>query len=155
MVNGDDVVLQGHLEIFHQDSALLLGDVLSDVDDNAAIASISGEVHPDTLHKVGDAMQKQQQKKEEHILTLCLAKAHFHFHFLPPVTLTNPSAGQRLSSGFCRSVTFGRSESIRGPPPPSESQRAPAPAHLELEYFSQTFHGNSTDKTQIGGRTGK
>ena len=59
MVNGDDVGL--HLDIFDQDSALFLGDVLSNVDDNAAIASISGEVHPATLHRVGDAMQKQQQ----------------------------------------------------------------------------------------------
>ena len=133
MVNGDDVGLQGHLDILDQDSALLLGDVLSNVDDNAAIASISGEVDPATLHRVGDAMQEQQQKKEEHILTLCLAKAHFHFHFLPPVTLTNPSAG-RLSSGFCRSVTFAfPSESIR-PPPPSESQRASA-VSSGREYF--------------------
>ena len=79
--------------------------------------------------------------------------AYFHWFHSPFITLTNPSG--RWSSGFCRSVTFGRSESIRGPPPPSESQRASAPAHLELEYFSQTFHGNSTDKTEIGGRTGK
>ena len=68
------------------------------------------------------------------------------FHF-PPITLTNPSAGRRLSSGFCRSVTFGRrSESIRRPHSPSESQRAPASPHLE--YFSSSaFHGNSSDKT--------
>ena len=63
--------------------------------------------------------------------------ANFHS---PSITLTNPS-GRRLSSGFCRSVTFGfRSESISLPAPPSKSQQASGQPHLQLYiFFSKHF----------------
>ena len=58
--------------------------------------------------------------------------ANFHS---PSITLTNPS-GRRLSSGFCRSVTFGfRSESISLPAPPSKSQQVSGQPHLQLYIF--------------------
>ena len=76
--------------------------------------------------------------------------ANFHS---PSITLTNPS-GRRLSSGFCRSVTFGfRSESISLPAPPSKSQQASGQTHLQLYIFlpniSRKLNSDQTESMKL------
>ena len=60
----DDVDLWwGHLDVFNQDSALLLRDVLANVDDNAAIPSVPGQCHPPPFYQ----QQKAAMQEEEEV----------------------------------------------------------------------------------------